>query len=82
MTYDRAARRLADNQHGNTPTGDYTAGDDVLRATYPDPKAATLKVQAGETAILDEKHQLAEQDRRNSGDLEDYTRPKTGKGKK
>lgn len=79
MTYDRNARRLADNQHGNTPTGDYTEMDDVLRATYPDPKAATLKVQSGETAILDEKHDLAVQDRHNSGDLDDYTRPKTTK---
>ena len=78
-TYDRAARRVADNRHGNTPTGDYQpTDDDVARATYPDPKARHLKIAEG-SPILAEKYELAEQDRAASGDLDNYTRPKTGK---
>jgi hypothetical protein len=66
MTYDRAARRLADNARGNLQavvdddSVHYPLRDDVSRAVYPDPKAAHLK---GESPTLALKRELAEQDR-------------------
>lgn len=54
---DRAARRLADNRQGNTPTGEYDlADDDVAAATYPDPKARHLNK---DSEILAAKRELA-----------------------
>jgi len=81
LPYNRAERRVADNAHGNQPTGDYNLdeSDDVARATYPDPKTRALKIASGETAILNDKYTLAETDRAASGDLADYTRHKTTK---
>jgi hypothetical protein len=81
--YDRAARRLADNQatrdgeasrpltHADDPgvvEGSLTRPlyDDVLRATYPDPKVANLK---GNSPIAVRKRELAEQDRGGHPDL-------------
>jgi len=68
--YDRAARRLADNNANHAVAPDALDGDgqryplldDIARATYPDPKAAHLK---GESPVLEEKRVLAEFDRNN-----------------
>jgi hypothetical protein len=57
--YDRDARRLADNSHGNTVTRDEDYADlehdDVARATYPDPKARHLN---RDSEILAAKREL------------------------
>lgn len=59
--YDRAARRLADNRHGNNRhTGEWDRTDDIRRAIYPDPKAAHLY---GETDKVTEARLLAAEDR-------------------
>lgn len=70
--YDRAARRLADNRHGNQPdnTNGYPLHDDIRRATYPDPKVAYLK---GESPIVQQKRELAEQDRGDHTDAPSIT---------
>lgn len=78
MTYDRNARRLADNQHGNTPTGDYTPGDDIAAAVYPDPKARHLY---GETETLQSKRATrAADDAANEAAVDEPApKPKTAK---
>lgn len=59
--YDRAARRLADNQLNNdVHTGEWDAVDDIRRGVYPDPKAAHLY---GESAKVAEARELAALDR-------------------
>lgn len=49
MTYDRAARRVADNRSA-APRVDYTpgdrSGDPVAVATYADPKARALNADS------------------------------------
>lgn len=76
MSYDRAQRRLEDNRHRGTTTGDYTPGDDIATAVYPDPKARTLY---GESETLQGKRAIHQPDDATQAAEAPKATAKTGK---